>query len=364
MKSSISLLRTMRAAQIASVGSPASVLSVFASVPTPPAPIEGELTIAVQACSLSQNDLHILTGVADLVKKPNAFPYTPGGDISGTVVAVPSRDVGGQLVVGDRVVATSSCVPLGGLAQFANVKASLCRQLPATLSYVDGAVLANSAVSALLAVDTAIIRNTDSVLVLGGSGGVGTAVVQLLHHLQVPYIVATSTAVTLLKRLGADAVVNHTTEAWWKSDAVMKHAPFDVIIDCAEGTSAWKHACDHNILKAGADGGRFIAVVWNEWHFEVHSVFQALGHIGPVLGRMVKSCINKKTVPSYKAIFPGPQPDILQRILDLATEHKIEAIIDGGGPVQFTTDGVIDAFSKLEQRSGHGKIVVKVADDC
>lgn len=48
-------------------------------------------------------------------------------------------------------------------------------------------------------------------------------------------------------------------EKWWEVDD-FKEKPFDVIFDCAEGTTAWQHARTHKVLKGGRQGGRFIAV--------------------------------------------------------------------------------------------------------
>jgi hypothetical protein len=52
-------------------------------------------------------------------------------------------------------------------------------------------------------------------------------------------------------------------ENWWEV-AEFREKPFDVIIDCAQGQTAWQLARKHKVLKGGRLGGRFVAVVQNE----------------------------------------------------------------------------------------------------
>ena len=61
------------------------------------------------------------------------------------------------------------------------------------ISAVDGAALANSAAHAVHIVDKVRVKPSDRVLVLGGSGGVGTIVLQLLKSKGVGFLATTST---------------------------------------------------------------------------------------------------------------------------------------------------------------------------
>lgn len=54
------------------------------------------------------------------------------------------------------------------------------------------------------------------------------------------------------------------TENWWQIPE-FKEQPFDIIFDCAEGKIAFQKARKHKVLKGGRQGGRFVAVVLNEY---------------------------------------------------------------------------------------------------
>ncbi len=79
---------------------------------------------------------------------------------------------------GDTVVATWDFLAAGGLAEYALVDPKLAALRPPSLSSVEGSALANSAGHASMAVKNAGVKKGDRVLILGGSGGLGTAFVQ------------------------------------------------------------------------------------------------------------------------------------------------------------------------------------------
>ena len=65
----------------------------------------------------------------------------------------------------------------------------------------------------------------------------------------------------MLKSLGVDRVINHRKEQWWADPEFLKE-PFDLVVDAAEGKVAWDRVrAKPSCLKAGKDGGRFLAVV-------------------------------------------------------------------------------------------------------
>ena len=75
------------------------------------------------------------------------------------------------------------------------------------------------------------------------------------------FVAATSSDTALLASLGVDQPIDYTREEWWSSATATQ--PFDVIIDCAEGATAWTRVRDGDgVLKRG---GRFVAVVINEY---------------------------------------------------------------------------------------------------
>ncbi|CAM9955163.1 unnamed protein product, partial [Heterosigma akashiwo] len=254
-------------------GEPDEVLSM-SEIPRPVITKgSGEMLVRVLACSFTPGDWRMLSGQARLLKKPEGWPYVPCLDIAGIVEGV-DEDESDQ--VGDEIIGTwDGMFGAGGLAEYALVKTSLATLKPKNISFCEGAALANSPNHALKVIELANVCETDRVLVLGGSGGVGLNVIQMARS-RASFIAATSSDTSMLHSLGVDRAIDYRSEHWWEVPEFL-HEPFDVIIDCAEGRAAWGRACQSRVLKRGAQrlqGGRFIAVVPNSWLIEMQHWWQ------------------------------------------------------------------------------------------
>jgi alcohol dehydrogenase len=238
------------------------------------------------------------------------------------------------------------------------VSKAFAARKPAKLSFLEGAALANSAPRAMLAVESLSVKSADRVLVLGGSGGMGTCIVQLLKHKGVAFIAATSTDEKLLLSLGADQVINYQEQSWWEVPA-FRAAPFDAIIDCAEGSIAWQRARCGGIVKSARQGGRFLAVVINQWDIKVTSWLEMIAWMGPFLWRLTWPRF-VWGAPRYLVTMAEPTKDDLARLLTLAEDGHLKAVLDPACPLPFTEEGVRRAFSLHESRHAHGKVVVEV----
>jgi NADPH2:quinone reductase len=111
--------------------------------------------------------------------------------------------------VGDRVVGTPG---FGGFAEQVVVAADACDLLPAGVSFVDGAVLPIAFGTALHALrDRASLREGETLLVTGATGGVGSAVVKVGRLLGARVVAAVGSVakVPIAQALGADLVVTY-----------------------------------------------------------------------------------------------------------------------------------------------------------
>jgi NADPH:quinone reductase-like Zn-dependent oxidoreductase len=281
------------------------------------------------------------------------MPYIPGGDVSGVVEYVPSH-LSEQYKVGDRVMSTWSMYGKGGMAQYSLVHPDLTAHLPDSLSFEEGAALANSAAHAVQVAKLANIQTGDRVLVLGGSGGVATILLQLLKG--AAYIAATSTDETLLTKLGVNRVINYKTEHWWEMNE-FQETPFDVIIDCAEGKEAWEKC--GSVLKGKKDGGRFVAVVPQNWYIDGRSWIKVIAFMLPPIGRQLCNFTRRKS-PEYRLYMDQVNKKLMEEVADMVSTQKIKVIVDPRGPFPFTTEGVREAWNLHIARAGHGKIVIVV----
>ena len=346
------MTQIMKAVVATKFGKPDDVLSIQ-DVPKPE-PDDKTLLLKVHACSLSPGDYRALLGDKTVVCNPKEWPYIPGGDVCGTVESIPANCSDFQ--VGDKVVATWDIWGLGGLGQYTKVNPKKTVKLPEGLSVEEGAALANSASHALNIVKRAKISEGDRVLVLGGSGGVGTHIVQLLKNRKCPYVAVTSTAETFVKELGVDKVVDYTTENWYDIKE-WQTTKFDCIIDCAVGVEAWK--CCKPVLKSCRDGGRFVAVVHNDWYIAAKHYYEIFGILLPPLRRQLFNVFRWST-PYYRMYLSEPSQETMTEMLDLAASEKIKTVLDWESPHPFTTQGARDALNKHIARKGHGKIVISV----
>lgn len=224
-----------------------------------PAPKAGEVLIRVHGAALNSGDWRIrsldLPPGMKLVARPMLGlrrPRNPilGMECSGTVAA--TGDGVTEWREGDEVFATTG-LGMGCHAEYRAVKADApIFHRPAPLSLTEAAAICFGGTTALFFLrDRAKIRPGERVLILGGSGGVGTAAVQIAKDLGA-HVTATCSArnAELVRGLGADEVVDYG-----QKDITRSSRRFDVVMDCV-GAAPWPATRD--ILN---DGGRHLMLV-------------------------------------------------------------------------------------------------------
>lgn len=148
-----------------------------------PVAAPGEVVIDVAAAEVNYPDLLVIEGRYQ-IKPP--LPFSPGKAATGRVAALGSGVEG--LALGDRVIAF---VEYGAYAEKLRVPASMCLPLPDAIDFETGAGLALTYQTAHFAlVDRARFRPGHRVLVLGASGGVGLAALQLARSMGAQTVIA------------------------------------------------------------------------------------------------------------------------------------------------------------------------------
>ena len=364
----------MRCALVSRAGHASEEGVVFFSsdVPRPPAPGPGKLLLRVLASSFAAGDVHLLSGRVSLVFSPERYPYSPGMDVCGEVVAVGPEPPSGptpsspRFAAGDKVAAfvqSGACT-----AEFVVVDAAKAAAKPAGVTAAAAAACVTSSVTALNAAmrGAARVRPGDRVLVLGGSGGVGSSAVQLARAAGAGFVAATSSQGALLRRLGCDRVLNHREpgEDWWR-DADFRAAPLDVVIDCVGGNAHYAKACASGVLKRRRAGGRFVAVSGDVNEPLVKTVAQLLGFVGSMMWSMLVRPLwaSITGAPSYSAVASFASAPDIREVLGLIEAGKLVVAIDERGPFPFSAEGVRAALSLQQSGRAHGKVVVDVAGD-
>ena len=215
-----------------------------------PVPGPGEVVIRVAASGVNFYDTLIVQGKYQV--RP-ALPFSPGGEIAGTVAAV-GADVG-HLRPGERVCAFTS---FGGHAEACRAKASQVWPLPAGVTFeaaAAGLVAYGTAWFGLH--DRARLRAGETVLVLGAAGGVGLAAVQVAHAAGARVIAAAGSAerLALCREAGAEVLIDYTGEDLKEAmKAATGGRGADIVVDVVGG--AYTEAA----LRAIAWRGRLLVI--------------------------------------------------------------------------------------------------------
>jgi NADPH:quinone reductase-like Zn-dependent oxidoreductase len=192
-----------------------------------PEPGSGQVLVRVEASSLNALDWHFMTGTPWLIRPTAGFfrpkRVVPGADVVGTIVAF-GPDVH-DLRVGDTVFGES---PGGGCSGFAVVASDHVAPVPDGVETHAAAATPVAGLTALQALRThAKTQPGEHVLVNGAAGGVGTFTVQIAKALGAEVTAVCSTRnVEMVRRLGADTVIDYTTD-----DFVEQRERFDVMVD-------------------------------------------------------------------------------------------------------------------------------------
>ena len=215
-----------------------------------------EVLIKVESASYNYNDLWAIWG--EPVKTP--LPHISGSDVAGTVVEI-GEDVS-KFKVGDRVVSHSNmscriceqCTagreydckdrniwgfqtgPLwGGFAQYTHLPEVNVAKLPENVSFEDAAAISMVGMTAWhMLVGRARIIPGQTVLIMGGTSGVGMAGIQIakLYNCNVIATAGNQQKMDKCLELGADNVVNHREADWYKKvREITKKEGVDVVFE-------------------------------------------------------------------------------------------------------------------------------------
>jgi len=168
---------------------------------------EKQVRIRIKACSLNFPDTLIIQGLYQF--KPD-LPFTPGSDVAGIVLEIGEKVR--HLKVGDEVFGFTLT---GGFAEEANIDAKAIFPKPPNMPFhVAASFLLAYGTSYHALVDRAKLKEGETVVILGASGGVGLAAVEIAKQLGARVIAAASSAekLNLCTEHGADEVINYSTE--------------------------------------------------------------------------------------------------------------------------------------------------------
>lgn len=278
---------------------------------------EDQVLIKVVAAALNPVDAKRRQGKFKATDSP--LPTVPGYDVAGVVVKVGSQVK--DFKVGDEVYgdvnekALEGPKQFGSLAEYTAVEEKLLASKPKNLDFAQAAALPLAIETAYEGLERTGFSPGKSILVLNGSGGVGSLVIQLAKQVfGASRVAATSSTrnLDLLKSLGADLAIDYTKENF--EDLPEK---FDVVYDAIG-------QCDRAV-KAVKEGGSVVALT---------------GAVTP---------------PGFRFVVTS-NGAVLRKLNPYLESGKVKPIVDPKGPFSF--DKLAEAFSYLETNRATGKVVI------
>ncbi len=253
-----------------------------------------------------------------------------GTELSGVIESVGSAVT--KFKVGDEVFAFTGA-SYGCHAEYRAVaETGLIAIKPANVSFEAAAALSFGGTTALCALrDKGQIKRGDTVLIVGASGGVGTAAVQIAKHFGAEVTgVCSGANVELVRSIGADKVIDYST-----TDFATSGQAYDIILDT---TGTVPLARCENALKPG---GRLLLVLG--------SFSQVLGLERPAKGS------GKKVIASVASV----KVEHLQFLAKLAESGAFKPVIERS----YSLDLAVQAHALVDSGRKRGNVVLVIGRD-
>lgn len=300
-----------------------------------PEPGPEEVRVRVRAVGLGYVDGLIALGRYQV--KP-ALPYTPGGEIAGIIDAVGANVRG--FMPGDRVAAW---VLGGGLADYCLTPQCGLHHIPDNLSFDKAAALLVNYATALHGLnDRAGLRPGETLLVLGASGGVGTAAVEVGKRLGARVIACASTPEKRrhAQELGADAAIGTDLDGW--RDAIRQ------LTD--------RHGVDVVFDPVGGDlfEPAFRSLAWGGRHLVIGFAGGPIRALPANLPLLKGASLVGVDIRQFTNLSPSVAAANLSQLLDWAASGLISVPIGRS----FLLESAAEALAATLERRTMGKIVV------
>lgn len=214
-----------------------------------PKPSEDEVLIKVEAAGVNYPDALLVQGKYQIVVNP---PFTPGNEVCGYIEKV-GKNV--NLTKGMKVIGLPE---IGGLSEYVSVNKNLVIPISDKITSLAGASLPiNYGTSYYALKRRAQASKGESLLILGGSGGIGTASIQLGNILGLKTIAAVGSdeKEKYVKELNVDSVIRYDKEDLKeKSKELTNGKGVDIVIDPVGGDVT------EQALRATAWNGRLLVI--------------------------------------------------------------------------------------------------------
>jgi putative NAD(P)H quinone oxidoreductase, PIG3 family len=303
-----------------------------------PTPSANQVLIKVEAAGVNRPDVMQRQG---LYPPPPGASDIPGLEVAGSIVAL--GDNISHLGIGDKVCAL---VTGGGYAEYCLASAAHCLPVPKGLSLVQAAALPETFFTVWSNVfDRAHLQPGETLLVHGGTSGIGTTAIQLAKAFNAKVIVSagSDTKCEFCLQLGADAAINYKEQDYVEEiKRLTGNQGVDVILDMVGGDYFPRN------LKCMANDGRLVQIA-------VQSGPKAEINLLPVM--LKRLTITGSTLRARDDAFKAAiAKQLLEKIWPLLASGQIKPIIHS----TFALSDAALAHQLMESSQHIGKIILTV----
>ena len=325
----------MTAVAITKPGGPEVLQPETRALPTPG---NGELLVKVAAAGVNRPDVAQRSGA---YPPPPGASDLPGLEIAGEVVAV--GDGVTKHKIGDRVM---SLVAGGGYAQYCIAQDAQAMTVPDTLTMQEAGATAETLMTVWHNVfERGGLTSGETLLIHGGSSGIGTMAIQLAKAFGAKIIVTVGSQdkADACTKLGADHAINYKTQDFVEEVKKLTDGKgVNLILDMVGGDYIDKNyeiaAMDGRIVQIAFLGGPKATVNFAKL------MMKRLHHTGSTLR------------PRSNADKAAMVAAIEAKVMPLIRDGKVKPIIDATFPLE----NAADAHTRMESSQHIGKIVLVV----
>ncbi len=303
-----------------------------------PNPKGTEVLIKVSAAGVNRPDVMQRQG---LYPPPAGASDIPGLEISGTIIKLGNQVKNCR--VGDKICAL---VTGGGYAEYCLADERLCLALPKGFSFMQAAAIPETFFtvwSNLFA--RAALKAGETLLVHGGTSGIGTTAIQLAKNFGISIIVTARTdkKCQFCLELGADAAINYQTEDFVKAiKSITEEKGVNVVLDMIGGNYFPRN------LKCLSEDGRLVQIaIQNGTKSEINLLAVMLKRL-----TVTGSTLRSRSVDFKEKI----ANQLLKNVWPLFESGKINPVIDTIFPLAEASK----AHELMESSQHIGKIVLTI----
>ena len=323
----------MRCIEISEPGGPEVLKLVTRPVPRP---VGNEVLIRIHAAGVNRPEVLQRRG---LYPPPEGASDIPGLEAAGEIAAIGDEVSGWS--VGEEVCALLTG---GGYGEYALADAGSCLPVPEGLSMEQAASLPETCFTVWAnIIDDAALQNGETLLVHGGTSGIGVTAITMAKALGAKVIATASSAekCAAIEDLGADEAFNYKDDAW--EEEIVKRGGADVVLDMTGGDFVPRNLACLN------PGGRHVSIAFLRGAEATINIFLIMQKRLRLSGSTMKS----RPFAEKARLAAG----LRKTIWPLLGDGRMAPVLDQ----TFSLEDVAEAHTRMEAGEHIGKIVLKIA---